>query len=126
MELQNSFQIYDRVSCDLEIKNIVLSIEKAVPCGLIINELVSNALTHAFPDNRIGKVTISLIETDKNHFELIVQDNGIGITNDLKTLEKKSLGIRIVGLLTDQIDGTFEMESKKGSKFTVRFKVENE
>lgn len=99
-----------------------LSIETAIPAGLLINELVTNAFKHAFPQGE-GEVTINLSAKEKNEIKLEVKDNGIGFPSGLNWEETNSLGLRLVRLLTQQLDGEIVVDSQKnqGTNFTISF-----
>lgn len=101
-------------------KNINFDIQTAIPLGLIINELFCNSLKHAFPENDSGKVTISIIEKENQTFELTVSDNGVGITKNEKA--KKTLGLELVYLLADQLEGKVTSENDNGTTFRIIFK----
>lgn len=103
---------------------ISLTIETAVPCGLIINELVSNAYKHAFP-NDIGKIQITL-QAEDNDYILIVQDDGVGLPPNFDRGTTKTLGVRLLTMLVMQIDGTVDMTSSGGTKVVVRFPKKSE
>jgi two-component sensor histidine kinase len=105
--------------------SVLLDIEKAVPCGLIVNELVSNALKHAFPNGRSGEVWIELKTDDQNHVTLIVADNGIGFPAELDFREAESLGLRLVDTLVNQLDGTLELDSNQGTRFILALSSPN-
>jgi len=114
------------VSFDVTANGIDLGIDTAIPCGLIINELVSNSLKHAFPDGRPGEIRIMLHETteerDKYFYELVVQDNGIGIPEGLIVKDLKTLGLNVVVTLVEhQMQGSFDMLKENGTKFVIRF-----
>ncbi|RLD55424.1 MAG: hypothetical protein DRJ01_16685, partial [Bacteroidetes bacterium] len=104
-----------------DIRNIYLEINMAVPCGFIINELISNALKFAFTENRKGKIKISFRHYEDN-YELIVSDNGIGIPEEINLENVQSLGLQLVKTLTLQLHGTIELQREKGTKFIIRFK----
>lgn len=99
-----------------------LNIETAIPAGLLINELVTNAFKHAFPNGK-GEVIINLTIKPENTIELEVKDNGIGLPENLNWEETNSLGLRLVRLLTQQLDGEIFVESTKnqGSHFRLIF-----
>jgi PAS domain S-box-containing protein len=98
-----------------------LNMETAIPLGLIVNELVTNSLQYAFPQERIGEVHISL-KSLKDQFELTVWDNGIGFPEELNFRDTKTLGLRLVVMLIDQLDGTIELHRGHGTKFKINFK----
>jgi len=97
-------------------------VDVAVPCGLIVNELASNALKHAFRGRPKGEVTVGL-ERDAatNRLCLRVSDDGVGLPADLDVRRSSSLGLRLVQMLTRQIGGTVEVRSGPGTEFRVGF-----
>jgi len=102
---------------------LVLSVDKAIPTGLILNELVSNALKHAFPQGRSGLIRIEARVDSQNQdgkVELAVIDNGIGVPGDLSGKDK-SLGLQIVEILTRQLRGTWELTREAGTIFRLSF-----
>lgn len=109
------------VDVDVDISNISLDVDTAIPCGLIINELVSNSLKYAFSDGRKGKMTISLLPVGEDKLQLIVSDNGLGLPEDLETKEVQSLGLTLVHILAKQLNGNVEVISKNGATFIVTF-----
>ncbi len=109
------------IEVDVDISNISLDVDTAIPCGLIINELVSNALKYAFSDGRKGKVTIKLLPIEEDKLQLTVSDNGLGLPNDLETKEVQSLGLTLVHILAKQLNGSVEVISKNGTTFVVTF-----
>jgi PAS domain S-box-containing protein len=115
----NAAQIQLAVDAD----GISLSVDTAIPCGLIINELVSNSLKHAFPDNRTGKIDITVRTARPGELELVVGDDGVGIPMDLDIINAKSLGLHLVTLLAkNQLRGHIEMMRNGGTTFRIRFK----
>lgn len=109
------------VILELDIDEVDLNIDTAIPCGLIINELVSNALKYAFPHNRSGKVCISLHSERHKHFTLTIKDDGVGLPMDWDFKSVKSLGLQLVNVLTKQLKGTIEINRSRGSQFRVDF-----
>ncbi|MGB7342110.1 MAG: PAS domain S-box protein [Phototrophicaceae bacterium] len=105
-----------------QVEPILLTIEQAIPCGLIANELISNAYKHAFPD-KIGTITIELY-ADENDCVLIVQDDGKGLPDDFDLNSTKTLGMRLLTMLTMQIDGTFNIHTDPITQCIVRFSKE--
>jgi two-component sensor histidine kinase len=115
----NTAQIHLTVDAD----DISLGVDAAIPCGLIINELVSNSLKHAFPDNRAGRIAIAVHTVKPGEFELAVGDDGVGIPMDLDIRNAKSLGLHLVTLLAkNQLRGQIEMLRNGGTSFRIRFK----
>jgi len=109
------------INLDIEIKDVLLDVNTAIPCGLIINELVTNSLKHAFPDGRSGEIKITMHYIKQNQIELIVSDTGIGFPADLDFQNTDSLGLQIVCWLVDQLDGTIELDRAGGTEFTITF-----
>jgi two-component sensor histidine kinase len=107
------------VRLKLNIDDIPLGITEAIPCGLIINELVSNALKHAFPEGREGELTIQLLRGSANRITLTVSDNGIGFPENVDFRNTPSFGLTLVNSLVGQIDGSIELDRKAGTTFTV-------
>jgi PAS domain S-box-containing protein len=119
------------VHLTVDAADVFLSVDKAVPCGLIINELVSNALKHAFPEHvntaadlRNGKeseIRIHLAANGGQNVSLVVGDNGVGLPRDLNLATADSLGLRLVYTLINQLDGTIEIRNKNGAEFELAF-----
>ncbi|MFA4876240.1 MAG: PAS domain S-box protein [Methanoregula sp.] len=100
--------------------NTWINIDSAIPLGLIISELVTNSMKYAFPDAKSGRIDISLI-TDNEKYILVVRDNGIGIPEDFAWEEARSLGLRLVRMLTRQISGTITKLPGPGTGFRIEF-----
>ncbi len=113
------------IELDININDIFINIDFAVPCGLIINELISNSLKYAFKDNEAeNKKGIIKIDFNKNgscKLVLIVSDNGIGIPDNLDEKKKNSLGLQLVEALVNQLEGTLNIESNSGTSFKITF-----
>jgi PAS domain S-box-containing protein len=110
-----------RVQLDFVMGKIMVDINTAVPLGLLMNELVSNALKHAFPNGREGSIRISG-GYEGDLITLVVRDNGAGIPADLDWKNTISLGMRLINSLVDQIDGTIALDRKNGTAFTITVK----
>jgi two-component sensor histidine kinase len=95
--------------------------ETAVPCGLIISELVSNSLKYSFPDGMMGEIFVSL-RSKQDNYELIISDNGIGLPNEFDINNTKTLGLMLVNSLTEQIDGKITINRENGTRFSIIFK----
>jgi len=120
--LYRSYKIdIDKIKLDIKIKDIHLPVDRAVPCGLIINELMTNALKYAFPPSlkRKGLIQIHMKRSAKDEVELVFSDNGIGLSAEVGK-ESDSLGLTLVKLLAEeQLKGKIETEYKKGIKYTL-------
>jgi two-component sensor histidine kinase len=114
----------EQVQLKIEIEDIVLDIERAIPLGLTINELVTNSLKHAFPNNRKGGLRVDLGKSkDKEYdYTLIIGDNGIGYPSDFKFRDSDSLGKVLVRLLVKQLHGVIDLDRNNGTIFTIKFK----
>ena len=122
-----TFQSYatgkNRVKLEVDTEDIKLGIEQAAPLGLITNELATNALKYAFPENRSGEIVIRIRAVEQDIIEFVFSDNGIGIPEGLDWRNTKSLGLRLVIILTEnQLDGTVSLDRGKGTHFTIKFR----
>ena len=107
------------ITLNLDLQDVNLEIETAIPCGLIINELVSNSLKHAFKNRNKGKISISLNQ-DSENVVLSISDDGVGF--DLEKINiSDSLGLKLVKTLVKQLDGSLEIISNEGSSFLISF-----
>jgi PAS domain S-box-containing protein len=126
-DLYNSYTIDPgNIFIDVSVDNIAIGIDLAVPCGLIINELVSNALKYAFPPEHTGKgiIKIKFHSLNSNNIELIVSDNGIGMPKNFDFKNIKTLGLHLVTLLVEkQLEGNLQLIKRHGTKFKINFKV---
>jgi len=119
--LYNEFEVDSvRVSTYINVKDINLPMDKAITCSLIINELVSNALLHSFPNKKKGNITIDMHEEEKGKYYLAVRDNGMGVISARG--KPHSFSMVLVGMHVKNMGGTFEVDRKNGTKVTIRFK----
>ena len=118
-----SYSVTGRVSLNFDIEKLFLSLDTSIPCGLIVNELVANALKYAFPNSKKGNIFISLKRKKGGPNLLIIEDDGIGMPKGLNIEETESLGLQLVMTLVDQIDGKLYCESVKGTRFLIEFKA---
>ncbi|MGN6185714.1 MAG: sensor histidine kinase [Thermoanaerobaculia bacterium] len=102
---------------------IHLTIEVAVPCGLIVNEVLSNAIKHAFPNGRRGTIAVRLAQSD-GRASLEITDDGVGLTQSFRLDAIETLGLRLVRGLADQIDGTLEVHGRAGTTLRIEFPFE--
>lgn len=110
-----------RVRLNIDVEDVMLDINTSIPLGLILNELVSNSLKHAFPDERTGEINVVFTLTN-DEYQLKVSDTGIGFPSDLDYRNTDSLGMQLVTSLTSQIDGELELDTTKGTEFCIKFK----
>jgi len=111
------------INLRINVKDVFLSIETAVPCGLIVSELVSNALKYAFPQGRRGDIVIEMYPREQSGYILTMRDNGVGLPPDLEVRNVASLGLRIVNILTSQLGGTLTVHNVDGATFTIELPV---
>lgn len=99
-----------------------MDINKAIPCGLILNELISNALKHAFPGDRRGELQIIIRETKNTEIEIVVRDNGLSLPDDVDLHQPRTVGLHLVnGLVKNQLDGQMEVRRDNGTEFRIKF-----
>jgi len=120
--LFQSYQINsDHIQLKMDLEDISLNIHTAIPCGLILNELVSNSLKHAFPAGKGGEIEVSLHRTPDNNFLLRIKDNGRGFPEGLDFRNTETLGMQLVTMLVNQLDGSIELERKEGTTYRIIF-----
>ena len=116
-----------RISFNVSEANNTLDLERAIPCGLILNELFTNAIKHAFPsDKQGGHIEISLSKTSEDNFELVVRDNGVGLPLGFDILKSSTLGLQLVAGLCSQLSGNIAITSTEGTCFRISFPVRKE
>ncbi len=103
--------------------SIHLDLERAIPCGLLVNELVTNSFKHAFPGERRGEIVIELHEDSRSQIYLSVADNGIGLPPDVALTQGSSLGLQLVPLFVEQLHGSLLIERENGTRFSVTFPI---
>ncbi len=119
--LVNSYGIHaNQVDLQIHTDPVFLPINLAIPCGLIINELITNALKYAFPDGRAGTITLKLLALQGNSVELVVSDDGVGIPEHLNIEQSETLGLQLVQLLSAQVNGELGI-CREPAQFTLRF-----
>ena len=110
----------DAIKLKINIDNFLLSVNTAITCGLIINELISNALKYAFPEGRAGEIRINF-QSSRGEIIITVSDNGIGLPENVNLQKTESLGLQIVLALTNQLQGEIEIERSNGTEFRITF-----
>ncbi|MBF0505451.1 MAG: PAS domain-containing protein [Nitrospirae bacterium] len=113
------------ITMEINVEDIELDLEAAVPCGLIINELLTNALKYAFPDNRSGVLSVHFTKAEDT-YTLSIKDNGAGLPEGFDYKETSTLGLRLVTVLTGQLRGTFQIKSDEGTEAIVTFKTKRD
>jgi len=112
----------NQIKLKIEINNIQLNIDTAIPCSLIINELISNSLKYAFINKKTGEIKILMNYSSKEWIELSISDNGIGFPPGIDFKNTESLGLQLVNTLVEQLHGEVEMNTSNGTKYNIRFK----
>ena len=124
--LDGLFQFYGidgrRVTAKAEVGNVSLPLDTAIPLGLILNELLSNCLKHAFPGDGNGEIRIMLRRLAENEYELLVGDDGVGLPPGLDLQRAETLGFQLVDTLVKQLEGEIEARAGPGAEFRIRFK----
>jgi PAS domain S-box-containing protein len=121
--LVHTYSIHSKkIKLILTLDNLFLSLDASIPCGLIINEIVSNSLKYAFPDNRDGIIFVTL-RVVKNQVKIEVGDNGIGIPESVDIKNTQTLGLQLVDTLVEQLNGTLILKRNKGTTFCIDFKI---
>lgn len=119
-ELFMTYGIHNRIHYKVNVDNISLGIDTAIPCGLLINELVTNSLKHAFPNDARGMLSIEFHEIDED-FILKISDDGIGLPENMDFKNTSTLGLNLVNTLTKQLEGTIKLGRGNKTEFIIRF-----
>ena len=122
--LMQTLQINSDIAIEYNLDDIYLDINRAVPCGLILNELVTNAFKHAFKDQDSGRIEIELKESGDHTYQLTVSDNGAGLPEQVSLEEVNTLGFQIINTLVQQINGRLEIDNNEGTHFNIFFPAE--
>jgi two-component sensor histidine kinase/CheY-like chemotaxis protein len=112
---------HGKINMVYEIEDVLLPLDTGIPCGLIINELISNSFKYAFKNRESGIIKIGLKSSDDGKYLLEVSDDGVGFDKEVVVENAKTLGLKIVNKLVQQIEGTLEYDFSEGSKFIIRF-----
>jgi PAS domain S-box-containing protein len=110
-----------RIDLHMSVQPVAIGADTAIPCGLIANELISNCIKHAFPEERSGSVTVIVRSPATGEYEMVVRDDGVGIPEDLDYEVSDTLGLRLVRRLVQQLRGTMEVVRSDGTEFRMRF-----
>ena len=120
-DLRTAYGRDDTVAIQLHVDEIDLGIEHAIPCGIILNELLTNSYRHAFPDRRNGEIEVAFTSLNSGRYRLTVADNGIGLTAAQAEGPSHSLGMRLVRILTEQLSGMMRFSGEGGAQFVVEW-----
>jgi two-component sensor histidine kinase len=126
-ELFNSYSAkIPGIRLKLAAEDILLQVNKAIPCALILNELLMNSIKFGFPDGKRGEIRVEFNSNGKRNVSLGVGDNGVGLPEDFDIDAPGTLGMQIINALVRQLHGSIEIDRKKGAKFVVTFQVSND
>jgi two-component sensor histidine kinase len=114
--------IKDRVALDLNVEDVEIGLNNAIPVALILNELLTNSIKHAFPNNREGKIEICFKKTENGTFQLIYRDSGIGLPKHIDFEKAETLGLHLIKNLAHQIEGQARLEQNEWTAFKIKFK----
>ena len=128
MSLLHSYGVKSNaITLHIQADNILLGVDVAIPCGLIVNELVSNSIKHAFPGKKNGRIWIDFSpNANRQRMTMTVGDNGIGFPKGLDIQNIESMGLRLVSTLTDQLGGSIEVKHDNGTEIRVIFPTSGE
>jgi two-component system, sensor histidine kinase PdtaS len=121
--LRASFDAGKYIHFNLEVDPIQLSIAQAIPLALVLNEAITNSVKYAFPGNRLGEISIKMLQTGES-IELIISDNGVGIIKAMEDADIESLGLKLMRGLIEEINGQIEFENNNGTIITIVFKID--
>jgi two-component sensor histidine kinase len=120
-ELQESYVVQTEVKFEVDVENININLDTAIPCGLIINELLTNSLKYAFKGKSSGTLGISLHLSPDHQFTLKVSDDGVGLPTNFDIKSTATLGMQLVQVLVRQLGGEIRITSQQGTTFTITF-----
>ena len=121
--LYNTYSIpTEKIQPVISFRSVYLDIDTAIPCGLIINEVISNSLKYAFPDGRNGRVYINITESEPGEYLLTIGDDGIGIPKEIDFNNAETLGLKLVKILSNQLSGKVNLVRSNGTEFRISFK----
>lgn len=121
----NLYRLYGRdeneISYTIKADDVHLDLETAIPCGLIVNELFSNSLKHAFPSSMQGNILLKMSHLGQGEYEIAMSDDGVGFPANFSLDNAESLGLTLVTSLVEQLEGTLELRTDKGTNIAIRF-----
>lgn len=124
-DLVSSYQTTIPIKLKIDMEEVFFNLETAIPCGLIITELITNSLKYAFKDKKSGNITIKLISDQNRELSLIISDDGIGLSESVDFKKTDTLGLELVRMLVKQIEGSVNITRSPGTTFTIKFKELN-
>lgn len=122
--LRSSFSGYEKISFQLDVDDMDVDVSQAVPLGIIVNEAITNSVKYAFPGNQKGRITISVHQLNKEDVLLRIKDNGQGFPDNFDLKDNNSLGIQLMKLFAEQLEGILSFRSQDGAEISLRFKAQ--
>jgi two-component sensor histidine kinase len=119
--LSASGMLATAITLQLEMLELLLPVDKAIPCGLILNELMANILKHAFRGRSSGTILVGLRRSEAGDIVLTVSDDGVGIAPEFEPATSKSLGVQLVVTLVEQLEGSLRIVRERGTRFEITF-----
>jgi PAS domain S-box-containing protein len=116
----------DTVTLKLNVENVFLPMDTAIPCGLIINELVTNSLKHAFSGEKRGEIVIETVYHSNNKFTLTIKDNGKGLPEEVDFNKSRTVGFNLINSLVRQLGGSLKINCNEGTEFNITFSILNQ
>ena len=121
INLISSYHVYSGVvEFKDEMEKVDLVLDQAIPCGLLVNELITNSIKYAFPTKQAGEITVGLVEKEDVIY-LRIEDNGIGLPKDFDMMKTDTLGLQLVSTLVEQLDGEITVGNHQGTKYLITF-----
>jgi two-component sensor histidine kinase len=122
--LVEAYQGDKHVSLDIQIEKNTMEIDSAITCGLLLNEIITNSLKHAYTDNRDDKqLKVHMVKQKNKKFKLIVQDNGKGLPEDFDINTTKSLGIQLIKGFINELKGTYDIKNESGTIYDIEIEA---
>ncbi|MBL4716399.1 MAG: sensor histidine kinase, partial [Bacteroidia bacterium] len=119
--LMSSYTLSANIDLNIDVTEVNLDLDRAVPTGLIVNELMTNSFKYAFHEKEFGEININMSLSNDEKITLVYSDNGIGIPTEIDWQKTDSLGLTLVRTLTRQLNGTIELDTSKDTQFTLVF-----
>lgn len=120
-DLMNSYVLDTHISMNIDIENVNINLDTAIPCGLILNELITNSIKYAFRDRESGSISVGLHLSQDHFFTLDVRDDGMGLPKNLDIANASTLGLQLVAVLVRQLGGEMHVEGNSGARFFITF-----
>jgi len=125
-ELVKDYQVNTKVKLDINLPHVNMGSKTLIPLGLMMNEIISNSLKYAFVDRKEGTIKVHITHLNENEYVLLIGDDGVGIPSDFDVEESSSLGMQLIHVFTEQLNGKIEQLTKKGAYFKITFENQKE